>query len=105
MIGPFRFQFTLRTLLAIVTVVAVASSCIKMLGLELVAAFSGLGLSFIFVVLVALALLPLERVVDRLPYAAVAIATPIFYGALALIFYIFGEAIDQPHPGVAVHEF
>ncbi len=98
---PPRFQFSLRSLLMVVTLCAVVSAAAKTLGLELVLGFSGLGLSCGFVLLLALALIPLDSALSRMPYLASVIFMPILYGGLTFIFFIFGEAIDQPHPDYA----
>jgi hypothetical protein len=98
MSNPPRFQFSLRSLLAVVTLCAVALAATKTLGLEIILGFSGLGLSWVFVLLLALALIPLDHAMSRLPFWASVISTPILYGCLAFAFYLFGEAIDQPHP-------
>jgi hypothetical protein len=101
MTNPPRFQFSLRTVLAVVTLCAVVLAAVKTLGMKLVLGFSGLGLSCGFVLLLALALIPLDRAMSRLSYLASAIFTPFLYGALGFAFFIFGEAIDQPHPDYA----
>ena len=98
MSNPTRFQFSLRTLLAVVTLCTVALSFITTLGRELVLGFSGLALSCVFVLLLALALIPFDGLVSRLPYWTAFIFTPILYGGLTFAFFLFGEAIDQPHP-------
>ena len=60
--------------------------------------FSGLAWSCGFVLLLALAFVPFDRVVSRLPYWVSFIFTPILYVGLSFAFFLFGEAIDQPHP-------
>lgn len=93
-----RFQFSLRSLLAVVTLCAVIMAAVTTLGLEIIAGFSGLGFSCGFVLLLASALIPFDWATSRLPYWASIIFTPILYGGLVFAFFIFGEAIDQPHP-------
>ncbi len=61
-----RFQFSLSSLLAFVTLCAVALAAAKTLGLELFLGFSGLAYSCGFVLLLALALIPLDSAVSRL---------------------------------------
>ena len=92
------YQYSLRSLLIFVTLFAVALSLVTTLGLELISGFSGLVLSCVFVLLLAFALVPIDWAVSRLPYWTTFIFTPALYGGLAFVFYIFGEAIDQPHP-------
>jgi hypothetical protein len=92
------YQYSLWALLAAVTIIAVILSIITSFGLDLVAGFSGLAISCVFVLLLALALVPLDWMVSRLPYWTSLILAPILYGVFAVVFSIFGEAIDQPHP-------
>jgi hypothetical protein len=92
------FQYSLRSLFVLTTLVAIGMSLIATLGLELVIGFSGLVLSCGFVLLLAAALIPFAGVVSRLPYWTSLVLTPILYGVLAFAFFLFGEAIDQPHP-------
>ena len=98
MITCCRFQFSLRTLLSVVTLFVVALAVITTFGMELVAGFSGLVLSCIFVLLLALALVPFDSMGSRLPYWTSFAFTPVLYGGLNFAFFLFGEAIDQPHP-------
>ena len=93
-----RFQFSLRSLLMVVTLCAVALSAVKTLGLEIALGFSGLGLSCVFVLLLAFLV---NSAVSHLPHLASFIFTPILYGGLAFAFFVFGETIDQPHPDYA----
>jgi len=63
MANPTRFQYSLGTLLAVVTLCAVVLSAISTLGLEIVAGCSGLAWSCGFVLLLALLLIPFEAAV------------------------------------------
>jgi len=101
MANPPRFQFSLRTLLAVVTLCALGLALVTTLGLDLVLGFSGLIFSCGLVLLLAFALVPLDRVLSRVPYFVSFILTPVLYCALAFAFFLFGEAIDQPHPEYA----
>lgn len=92
------YQFSLRSLLIFVTLFACALALVTTLGIELISGFSGLLLSCVLVLLLALALVPIDWVISRLPYWTTFILTPTLYGGLAFAFYVFGEAIDQPHP-------
>ena len=98
---PPRFQFSLRSLLMVVTLCAVVSAAAKTLGLELVLGFSGLG-AFLRVRPSA-GLGPDSARLRTISHAVLAsvIFMPILYGGLTFIFFIFGEAIDQPHPDYA----
>jgi hypothetical protein len=93
-----RFQFSLRTLFGVVTLCAVVMALVASFGPEMILGFSGLVWSGILVAGLAFALSPLSKVVSRLPYSTSFIIVPILYGGLGLVFFLFGEAIDQPHP-------
>ncbi len=101
MTTPPRFQYSLRSLLIVVTLCAVVLAVIKSIGMEIIVEFSGLAFSCAFVFLLALALIPLDKAVSRLPNCATLIGIPVLYCALPFVFYILGEAIDQPHPEYA----
>jgi hypothetical protein len=92
------YQFSLRSLLIFVTLFAVALALVTTFGIELISGFSGLVLSGVLVLLLALALVPIDWAISRLPYWTTFILTPALYGGLVFAFYVFGEAIDQPHP-------
>jgi hypothetical protein len=96
--NPKPFQFSLRTLLFIVTLCVVGMAIVKSLGVNLLLEFSGLALSGCFIFGLALALVHFDRVASRLPLWTTFILIPGLYGVLTFAFYIFGEAIDQPHP-------
>jgi hypothetical protein len=93
-----RLQFSLRTLLVGVTLCAVGVAIVTSLGVEFTLAFSGFAFSCVFVCLLVLALAPLDLISSRLPYSTNFILTPLLYCILAFAFFMFGEAIDQPHP-------
>jgi hypothetical protein len=101
MVNPKRFQFSLRTLMAVTTLCAVGLALLTTLGMDVLLAFCGLIFSCGFVLLLALALVPVDRLVARMPYLVSLILTPVLYCALAFAFFLFGEAIDQPHPEYA----
>ncbi len=94
---PTRFQFNLRTLLAVVTLCGGFLAVVTAVGLDFVLGFSGLLLSWGFVLL--LAWFTSTGLCPRLTHTQAIISTPVLYGSLTFAFYIFGEAIDQPHPG------
>ena len=83
--------------MAVVTLFAVALAAAKTLGFEFIPGFSGLAWSFGFVVLLALTMIPLDWAISRLPYWTLFIFIPILYFGLGFAFFLFGEAIDQPH--------
>jgi hypothetical protein len=85
-------------MLVFVTACALALSVFTTLGLELGVGFWGLASSCGFVLLLAVVVMLLDRAVSRLPDWSSFIFIPILYGALGLAFFLFGEAIDQPHP-------
>jgi hypothetical protein len=87
--------------MVVVTLCALAMSVVKTLGLDVVVGFSGLAWSCALVLVLALALSPLDRAIARLPYWTSFAFTPLLYCGLAFGFYVFGEAIDMPHPDYA----
>jgi hypothetical protein len=92
------YQYRLRSLVVLMFLVAVVMAVITTLGLGLLVGFTGLVLSVGYVLLLALALTPIDRALSRFPYRTSLALTPILYVGLAFAFFIFGEAIDQPHP-------
>lgn len=90
--------FTRRSLLELTGFVAIILVTAFALGHELVLELSGFFLSCGFVVLIAFALIPVDRVNSKFPSSAILIFTPILYSILILAFFLFGEVIDQPHP-------
>jgi hypothetical protein len=93
-----RLQFRLRTLLALVSLCAIIFALAKAFGLELLLGFSGFFLSCGFVVLAAYAMTAFDRVVADSLFSSALIFVPALYCILATSFFLFGEAIDQPHP-------
>jgi hypothetical protein len=91
------FQFTLWSLVVVVTLCAVVCAVIKSLGGSAVAGFGGLAFSGILVLLLALVCVPLDATISRLPSWTSFVVGPALCGTVAFASYIFGEAIDQPH--------
>ena len=57
-----------------------------------------LPLSYLFVFLLILCLTPLATLISRSKPALGYCLTPLIVGASTVLFYMFGEFIDQPHP-------
>jgi hypothetical protein len=98
MASPNRFQFGLGAVMIGVTLFAVILSAAKTLGWNFLPGFSGLAWSIAFTLLLAWVLMPLDQFLSRLPYWTSFIVAPILYAILNFVFFLFGEAIDQPHP-------
>jgi hypothetical protein len=98
MTNPPRFQFSLGSLLAVVTLCAVIMAAVKTLGLELVLGFSGLASSCGFVLLLALALVPFDSAISRLHDWKLFVFTAILFYGLDFAFGLFDAAVNQPHP-------
>lgn len=97
MTNPTRFQFGLRTLFGIVTLCAVVLGVGKALGLEVVLGLSGLAWSCGFVLLLALALVPLDRAVSRLGNWASFVFASLLFCGIAFAFLLLDAAVNQPH--------
>ena len=95
--NPPRFQFRLSSLLAVVTLCAVVLAAAKTLGFGLFLGFSGLAWSCGFVLLLALALIPLDSAVSRLRDWKVFVFTAILFCGLDFAFSLFDAAVNQPH--------
>src|SRR5262245_46228184 len=93
-----RWQFNLRALFVAVSIFAVLLAVAAAIGIEMVLGFKGLLLSCGFVLLVTFALTPIDKLRTRLPPLTALICTPLLYCLVSLAFFMFGEAIDQPHP-------
>lgn len=91
-------RFSLGTLLAWLTVIGVGLGAIRAVGLNVVAGFVGLLLASVFALGCILCLWPLATVLRRLHPLVGFLIAPVIYGGLGIIFFLFGEAIDQPHP-------
>ncbi len=96
MTNPARFQFSLSNLLAFVTLCALLLAAAKTLGWGFFHGFSGLAWSCGFVLLLALALVPLDWATLRLPYWKSFIFTAILFCGLDFAFLLFDAAINQP---------
>jgi len=97
MTDPPRFQFSLRTLLTVVTLCAVALGAVKAIGPGLALEFSGLAWSFIFVLLLALTIVPFDRAISRLDGWKLFFVTGILFCCLNSVFFLFDAVINQPH--------
>ncbi len=97
MTDPPRFQFSLRTLLMVVTLYAVALGAAKAIGLGLALEFSGLAWSFIFVLLLALSIVPFDRTISRLEGWRLFAVTAILFCCLNSAFFLFDAVVNQPH--------
>jgi hypothetical protein len=95
---PTRFQFSLRTLVEAVMMCAIVLATVSTFGLEVVFGCTGLALACGFVVLLAVALIPLDSTVSHLHNWTLFIFTILLFGALAFGFRLFDSAINQPHP-------
>ncbi|HEV3136504.1 MAG TPA: hypothetical protein VGZ26_01345 [Pirellulales bacterium] len=91
-------QFNLGTLLAWLTVIGLGLGAVKAVGLSVVLGFSGLFLSCLFVPVIVLCLWPLASILSRWHDSVGVVIAPLVYGAVGITFFMFGEAIDQPHP-------
>jgi hypothetical protein len=98
MTNPPRFQYNLSSLLAFVTLCAVALAAAKTLGWELFLGCSGLAYSCGFVLLLALALIPLDPAVSRLSGWKLFVFSAILFYGLDFAFALFDAAVNQPHP-------
>jgi hypothetical protein len=90
--------FSLRTLMAIMMLCAVAGVSVTTLGLEPVAGFSGLAWSCALVLVLASALVPFDGALSRLPSLASFVVSALLYCTLAFTFFFLDAAIDKPHP-------
>lgn len=100
MTDPPRFQFSLRTLLMVVTPYAVALGAAKAIGLGLALEFSGLAWSFIFVLLLALSIVPFDRTISRLEGWRLFAVTAILFSVVDPLNFFFAarHRIPQPTP-------
>ena len=97
MTTPTRFQFRLSSLLAVVTLCAVALAAAKTLGFELFLGLSGLAWSCGFVLLLALSLIPLDSAVSHPNNWIVFVFTAVLFCGLDFAFLLFDAAVNQPH--------
>jgi hypothetical protein len=97
-----RLQFSLRSVFVLISLCAIVLALAKALGVELLLGFSGFFLSCGFVLLLVYAMTPFHRLVVHSLFSSALVFIPVLYCTLATIFFLFGEAIDQPHPAFLI---